>query len=93
MTLQFTGTSIWVYCILTNSGAPYVTIATNASFELDGSQVGIYSHLPDSTAQQYEYNVTVFSMTGLNNVGHTLVINATQGSQASLILFDWAMYM
>ncbi|KAH9930961.1 uncharacterized protein B0H18DRAFT_872467 [Fomitopsis serialis] len=94
VTLEFTGTAISVYCILVNSGSPYVTIASYISFEMDGDPAGTYTHNPDTSAgaAQYVYNATVFSQTGLSNASHTLLMNATQGSQASLVLFDWAMY-
>lgn len=86
------GTAIWVFCVLVNTGEPYITIYSNISFELDGAPVGGFSHTPNPNATQYLYNQTVFSKTGLSNTDHTLVIAAVQGSAASLLLFDWAMY-
>ena len=87
-----TGTAIWVYGILVNSGASGVTIYTNASFELDGYIVGTYHHIPDPSDDKYLYNVTVFSQHGLSNTEHTLLINVQSGSETSLFLFDWAIY-
>ena len=65
---------------------------TNATFELDGSLAGTYSHVPDPDADRFEYNVTIFSASGLNNTNHILVVTDAQGSQLSLLLFDYAKY-
>ncbi|KZT74171.1 hypothetical protein DAEQUDRAFT_761607 [Daedalea quercina L-15889] len=92
VTLSFQGTAIWVYCVLVNSGEAYITIYSNMSFELDGSLAGTFSHVPNPDAQQYLYNQTVFGKTGLSNTDHTLVMTAELGSEASVLLFDWAMY-
>lgn len=84
-----------MYLIVSNSVAndpPNTYIFTNVTFELDGYPVGTYTHPPNASATQYEYNVTALSKTGLDNMQHTLVITAAQGSQPSLLLFDWAMY-
>lgn len=49
-------------------------------------------HTPDPSEEQYLYNRTVFSRTDLSNAEHTLVMTAVQGSQPSVLLFDWAVY-
>ncbi|KAH9930925.1 uncharacterized protein B0H18DRAFT_1102885 [Fomitopsis serialis] len=93
VTLDFTGTDIWVYCIIVNSAsAADIVTFTNVTFELDGAVAGSYAHEPDATASQYVYNVSVFSQTGLSNTEHKLVMSTVQGSQSSALLFDWAMY-
>ena len=86
------GTAIWVYCILVNTGEEYITIFSNMTFELDGAPVVAFSHVPNPNGEQYLYNQTVFSQTGLSNTDHTLVMTAVLGSEPSLLLFDWAMY-
>ncbi|KAH9930957.1 uncharacterized protein B0H18DRAFT_119889 [Fomitopsis serialis] len=92
VTIQFTGTAIWMSCILVNNATTGITIFTNVSIELDSREAGTYTHVPDPTAAQYVYNVTVFGQTGLSNNSHTLVMTAVQGSQPSLLLFDRAIY-
>ncbi|KAI0724107.1 hypothetical protein C8Q72DRAFT_858228 [Fomitopsis betulina] len=93
VTLTFRGTAIWVHCILANfNESSVVTTFTNASFELDGIPAAIYHHQPDGATGDFEYNVTVYSQTGLSNIEHTLVMTAEQGKSASLLLFDWAEY-
>ena len=87
------GTAIWVYCILANFEKRGITTYTNASFELDGSPEDTYSHDPDGPTDDFKYNVTVYSKTGLSDAEHTLVMTAGQGTNASLLLFDWALYM
>ncbi|KZT74166.1 hypothetical protein DAEQUDRAFT_761603 [Daedalea quercina L-15889] len=92
-TLQFNGTAIWVNCILVNSAnSSGTTIFTNISFELDGAVAGTYDHVPDPSASPYLYNITTFSNTNLDMGEHTLVMTALQGSDPSLLLFDWAQY-
>lgn len=81
-----------MFCVLVNSGPPYVTINSNISFELDGASAGTFPYNPDPSGPQYLYNQTVFSKTGLSDTDHTLVLAAVQGSDPSLLLFDWAIY-
>ncbi|KAH9934654.1 uncharacterized protein B0H18DRAFT_977570, partial [Fomitopsis serialis] len=91
--LTFTGTAIWVYCIVADFDRQSITTFSNMSFELDGAAAGTYVHTPTGADQDnFEYNVTVYSVVGLSNVEHKLVMTAGQGTSASLILFDWAMY-
>ncbi|EPT06111.1 hypothetical protein FOMPIDRAFT_9495, partial [Fomitopsis schrenkii] len=90
--LTFQGTAIWVYCILANYDKEGLTTFTNASFELDGTPDVTYFHQPDGATDDFEYNVTVYSKTGLSNAKHTLVMTAEQGTSPSLLLFDWALY-
>ena len=90
--LRHTGTAIWVYGILANTAGTGVTIFTNTSFELDGTLAGRYEHIPDPTQQQYIYNVSMFQSTGLTFGEHTLMMMAMQGSEPSLLMFDYAVY-
>ncbi|KAH9930924.1 uncharacterized protein B0H18DRAFT_1116631 [Fomitopsis serialis] len=94
VTLNFTGTAIWVYCIRSNYDAVGDITFTNATFELDGILVDTYYYAPKTWVDQFEYNVTVFNRTELSNEKHTLVVTAAQNSSglASVLLFDWAMY-
>ena len=79
--------------ILANSApASSTSIFTNVTFELDDVFAGFYEHVPLPTASEFEYNVTAFSKTGLDNKDHSLVMTAAQGLMPSLLLFDWAMY-
>ncbi|EPT00090.1 hypothetical protein FOMPIDRAFT_1123150 [Fomitopsis schrenkii] len=91
-TLKFNGTAIWVYCILANTAGTGVTIFTNASFELDGAIAGTYEHDPAPSQGPFLYNISVFSKTELSMAEHTLVMTAVQGSEPSLLLFDYAVY-
>ena len=86
------GTAIWVYLILANNASTGVTIFTNASFELDGKLVHVYNHIPDPSQGPYLYNVSAFQQSNLEIAEHTLVMTAVQGSQPSLLLFDYAVY-
>ena len=86
------GTAVWIYCILVNSAGPEITIFTNITFEVDGVLAGTYHHIPDSAQAQYLYNVSVFQKTDMSQQEHVLVMSAMQGSEPSLLLFDYAVY-
>ncbi|TFY53522.1 hypothetical protein EVJ58_g9404 [Rhodofomes roseus] len=90
VTLTFTGTAVWVYGVVPNY-VQYATTFVNVSFELDGKVAGLYTHVP-STSTSYEYNVTLFSNTGLANTQHTLVISPQREPDTSYMAFDWAQY-
>lgn len=79
-----------MYCIVPNL-IEGTTTFVNISFELDGKPVGHYTHSPD-TISLYEYNVTVYSHSELENVQHILKMYAEGDEGASLFLFDWAEY-
>lgn len=79
-----------MYCIVPNL-IEGTTTFVNISFELDGKPVVHYTHSPD-TISLYEYNVTVYSHSELENVQHILKIYAEGDEGASLFLFDWAEY-
>ena len=82
---------------------------SNISFELDGHLEGLFTHVLNDTFGdsskrrqlevsakldgEYLYNRTVFGITGLNNQNHTLKMTAVRGTNASILLFDWAQYM
>ncbi|KAF8217078.1 hypothetical protein K438DRAFT_1559193 [Mycena galopus ATCC 62051] len=89
VTLSFTGTGISVFCILANT-IPSALTTTDLAFTLDGSPQQAFSHNPDSTSD-YEYNAQVFSMGGLIQGAHQLVV-ATNNPSGSLLLFDYAEY-
>ncbi|KAJ6480925.1 hypothetical protein C8R45DRAFT_872101 [Mycena sanguinolenta] len=89
VTLSFNGIGIDVYCIIANA-IPGSLTTTDLGFTLDGSPQKSYSHNPDSTSD-YEYNVPVFSVSGLTQGAHQLVV-ATNNPDGSLFLFDYAEY-
>ena len=86
------GVAIWVYCVVPNE-VPDAPTFMNISFELDGKPAGNFTHSPNQS-ELYEYNVTVYSRSELDNAQHTLKMSAVQGETAtrSLLLFDWAEY-
>lgn len=85
------GVAIWVYCVVPNE-VPDAPTSMNISFELDGKPTGNFIHNPNNS-ELYEYNVTVYSRSELDNAQHTLKMSAVQaGETRSLLLFDWAEY-
>jgi hypothetical protein len=57
---------------------------------MDGTAMGSYTHNPDPESNIILYNVPVFSLNGLQNVSHTLVVSLAYAH--SLMLFDYAVY-
>ncbi|KAI9059940.1 hypothetical protein FKP32DRAFT_1578989, partial [Trametes sanguinea] len=89
ITAEFAGTAVYVFNLIANS-FPYITTETNMSFSLDGTYMGQYTHLPDSS-ETILYEICVFSTSNLANGSHTLEMRAN-GPTASLILFDYIIY-
>ncbi|KAI0756229.1 hypothetical protein C8Q80DRAFT_15800 [Daedaleopsis nitida] len=90
ITAQFTGTAVYVYCIVANK-VPGADTLTNLTFSIDGQQVGSYTHVPtDSTA--FSYQVPVYVNRDLPNKAHTIVIQSVGDAKASLVLFDNIVY-
>jgi hypothetical protein len=77
-----------VFCIIMNT-VPNVLTTANYSFTLDGAVQPSYSHAPDPNSNTPLYNVSVLSVTGLENIPHTFVMTLVPPSFA---LFDHAVY-
>ncbi|TFK89882.1 hypothetical protein K466DRAFT_7232 [Polyporus arcularius HHB13444] len=90
ITAQFSGTAVYVYNVLANT-VPWTTTYTSLNFLLDGEQVGTYVHVPTSDTA-FEYDVPVYTNSNLAKKQHTLVIEATGNTNASLVLFDYIVY-
>ncbi|KAJ7645056.1 hypothetical protein DFH06DRAFT_998917 [Mycena polygramma] len=86
VTLSFTGIGIDVFCILANTIGQ-----TDLAFTLDGSAQAPYSHTADPTVGDYVYNAQVFTVGGLAQAAHELVVT-TNNPSGSLLLFDYARY-
>ena len=60
VTIQFTGTAVYVFNALANYFLEdSLTLATNITFSLDGENVGVFLHIPSST--EFQYNVPVYT--------------------------------
>ncbi|EJD35752.1 hypothetical protein AURDEDRAFT_175146 [Auricularia subglabra TFB-10046 SS5] len=92
ISFTFSGTAVYVFCIVPN-GIPLTPInVTRLSFYLDDSLSGGYLHLVDRTLDQYLYNQLAFNRQGLTAGNHTLRIANQPADTGSLILFDYAVY-
>ncbi|PIL31265.1 hypothetical protein GSI_05963 [Ganoderma sinense ZZ0214-1] len=89
ISFSFTGTAVYVYNIVPNTIESTDTLE-NITFTLDGSHAGTYVHNPDSTTVLL-YRQVVYKSTNLDNKEHTVVMRSS-GLNASLILFDYAVY-
>ncbi|KAL1757656.1 hypothetical protein FB107DRAFT_208975 [Schizophyllum commune] len=94
MTIQFTGTALYVYCVIANNVSEGTGTMANYDFTLDGQDAGNYHHEPENVTD-YFYNVPVYTVSGLENDSHELIVNIAGGSGvsgSSLMLFDYFTY-
>ncbi|KAJ8695343.1 hypothetical protein PTI98_007948 [Pleurotus ostreatus] len=90
VSFPFSGTAVFVYCILANNLTGITTLA-NYSFFLDGAEVGRFIHVPEN-GSDFQYNVLVYSNTSVPNGNHTFQLLADSNVSDTLILFDYAQY-
>ncbi|KAJ7232175.1 hypothetical protein B0H12DRAFT_202723 [Mycena haematopus] len=85
VTLQFTGTAIYLFGIVPNT-VPSASTIVDLTFFLDGASAGSYTHTPD-TSTTILYSVPLLSLSGLSNKTHTLLAQTTD-----FFIFDYAIY-
>ncbi|KAJ7483814.1 hypothetical protein B0H11DRAFT_1914677 [Mycena galericulata] len=85
VTIQFTGTAIYLFGIVPNT-VPFADTIVDLTFVLDGAFLGSYTHTPD-TSTTILYSVLMLSSSGLSNKTHTLLAQT-----AALFIFDYAIY-
>ncbi|KAJ7138202.1 hypothetical protein C8R44DRAFT_868523 [Mycena epipterygia] len=101
MELNFHGTGIDVRCIIPNnlndpSIPPFTGTNSNYSFFIDSvPQSRDFVHEAGTTGDAFNYNVSVFSTSGLSNGPHSLWLLLHGGPEATgstvLLLFDYAI--
>ena len=91
ITIQFTGTAVYVFNALANHIIGDLDAITNMTFSLDGETVGKFVQTP-TFPSGFQYNVPVYANQSLENTNHELVIKAAAGQHPSLILFDYVVY-
>ncbi|KAJ7662906.1 hypothetical protein B0H17DRAFT_952938 [Mycena rosella] len=87
VTIQFTGTAIYLFCIIPNT-VPNSATTVSLAFTIDDTSHGGYNHAPDASSDIL-YAVPVLSAEALSNEPHTLVART---AEPSLFIFDYAMY-
>ncbi|KAK0446488.1 uncharacterized protein EV420DRAFT_1276697 [Desarmillaria tabescens] len=89
---SFSGTAVYVYCILAPA-SEHLTGKSDMTFFLDGFQAGTYSSEQDSSSLGYKYNTSVFASETLSPGSHIIQIQSGHsGGDASLILLDSIIY-
>lgn len=88
---NFTGTAIYIYCLLPEAAAPPNTMPTtvNLTFTLDDQTFDPYHHTGDSSKSGFLPNVNVFFADGLANAPHTVRVDIGPNS---VFLFDYLVY-
>ncbi|KAE9402050.1 hypothetical protein BT96DRAFT_1017864 [Gymnopus androsaceus JB14] len=94
ITFDFTGTAVYIFFILANNPADGITATTAANFTIDGALSGTFSHSPDSSAPDFQFNQSslAFSKTGMKNATHQMIISTSGLSENVWVNFDYALY-
>ncbi|KAL0570351.1 hypothetical protein V5O48_011611 [Marasmius crinis-equi] len=97
---SFTGVALSVFCILPPKnideiiGQPGTIINYNLAFTLDGRSVGPpFVRTQDQLTNEWQYNVSVITLDGLENREHTFVMEMASTKTDSVTLFDYASYV
>lgn len=85
------GTAIYVYFILANSAPPGITTMTAVNFTLDDQPPVAILPSPDAI-RDFQYNVMLWSQTGLPLSWHTLIVSTSGLEEAAYVNFDYATY-
>ncbi|KAE9396740.1 hypothetical protein BT96DRAFT_884472 [Gymnopus androsaceus JB14] len=94
ITFDFTGTALYIFFILANDPANGITASTAANFTIDGALSGTFSHSPNSSAPDFQFNQSAlaFSTTDLENGAHQMIISTSGLSENVWVNFDFALY-
>ncbi|KAL5523488.1 hypothetical protein ACEPAG_7661 [Sanghuangporus baumii] len=88
---DFTGTAVYIYCILTRSNSS-PDGNTDMTFYVDDQEVGSFS-LPSDGDNSYQYNQAVFSWSGLDgSTNHNVRLESGHSGQQALVLLDRIVY-
>ncbi|KAF7310042.1 hypothetical protein MIND_00377200 [Mycena indigotica] len=91
ISLSFTGVSLSIFCILANFIDNHTISQSSFAFFVDGNPSGTFLHVPDKSTTDFIYGANVFSVDGLEQSEHTVIL-ATNSAAGSLLLFDFASY-
>jgi len=89
--VNFTGNAVYVWGILAPCLGPDVGDAT-IGFTVDGVPIDKFRQASDTKSNAFQYDVLLFSATGLNNMNHTLVMGIGGGSKNAYAILDRISY-
>ncbi|TCD62934.1 hypothetical protein EIP91_006196 [Steccherinum ochraceum] len=93
-TFQFSGTALWVYCILAPGNVnPNLSADSYMTFWIDGGVVGTF-HQSALSVTAYTPNYLVYHTTSMPNAAHTFMLQNGQpgGTDQTLVLLDYLIY-
>lgn len=88
--VPFTGSAVYVYCILGHSYEGPDT-NTDMTFLLDGQQVGTFKQKPNGNST-WDYDVPVYVNASIPYGAHTLSIENGHAGEKSLVILDYVVY-
>ncbi|KAG9019245.1 hypothetical protein FRB90_004807 [Tulasnella sp. 427] len=86
LSYTFNGTGVAAYFVTSNKSRA----SANITFLVDGQQLQAVAGQLEASAEPFAYNVQAFSVSGLSDQQHHLVISQTGDS--SVLLFDYLTY-
>ncbi|KZW00852.1 hypothetical protein EXIGLDRAFT_830495 [Exidia glandulosa HHB12029] len=92
VTFRFTGTAVYIYCVLANDVPATSVTGTHLWFSIDGEIVDTFHHTPNSSADMFLYNQLLYSNHSIPDGQHVFNMSARTDGPDSLILFDYAQY-
>lgn len=82
---------MYVWGILAPCSGPNISEAS-IGFTIDGKPTGKFKQSSANNSDAFQYNVLLFSSTGLNNTNHTLVMGVGGGNQTAYAILDRITY-
>ncbi|KLO18719.1 hypothetical protein SCHPADRAFT_886012 [Schizopora paradoxa] len=89
--VPFTGSAIYVWGVLATCSGSNISEAS-IGFTIDGKAMGKFKEPSTNASDAVQYNVLLFSSTGLNNTNHTLIMGVGGGNQSAYAILDKIVY-
>ena len=88
------GTAVFIFFILANNPLETISASTTtaANFTVDGFLEGSFSHWPNGSTPDFLFNYLAFSMAGMKDEMHQMIISTSDLSENVWVNFDYALY-
>ncbi|KAF8922058.1 hypothetical protein CPB85DRAFT_18766 [Mucidula mucida] len=92
ISFSFEGVALYVYFILANNEGSGITTRTECNFTLDDERAGLFTHTPSDITTALEYNALAFSVAGLEQRAHSVLVSTSGVDYNVFVSFDYAVY-